>query len=223
MSRQQPHEDVAAYALGVLEPADAFRFEEHLAECVMCAVRLSDFTAVARAVAELAGPARADVRPSPRLLDRLTQHVALERRRARRRRLRLAAAAAVLAVGLPVAVVMAQDGGEQPAPQRVVAADPVTGVRASVALEDRTWGTSVAMRLAGLPGPRTCRLVAIGKDGVEHPVLSWWVPAGGYGVADGPGYAGPLDIEGTTGLHTAEIGRWEVRGDRGERLLSIGG
>lgn len=223
MSRQEPHEDVAAYALGVLEPADAFRFEEHLAECVMCAVRLSDFTAVARAVAELAGPARTDARPSPRLLDRLTQRVALEQRRARRRRLRLAVAAAVLIVGLPAAVVAAEDGGGRAEPVRVVAADPVTGVRASVALEDRTWGTSVAMRLAGLPGPRTCRLVAIGKDGVEHPVLSWWVPAGGYGVADGPGYAGPLDIEGTTGLHTGEIGRWEVRGDRGERLLSIGG
>ncbi|MFI2369096.1 anti-sigma factor family protein [Streptomyces sp. NPDC018833] len=222
MSRQQPHEDVAAYALGVLEPADAFRFEEHLAECVMCAVRLSDFTDVARALAELAGPARVDARPSPRLMDRLSRHVALERRRGRRRRLRLAAAAAILIVGLPAAVVAAQDDAA-PAPQPVVATDPVTGVRATVALQDRGWGTSVAMRLAGLPGPRTCRLIAIGKDGVEHPVLSWWVPAGGYGMADGPGHEGPLDIEGGTGLHTAEIGRWEVRGERGERLLSIGG
>ncbi|TXS49133.1 anti-sigma factor family protein [Streptomyces sp. t39] len=222
MSSQQPHRDVAAYALGVLEPGDALRFEEHLGECARCTAHLSDFTGVARAVAELAGPGRTEALPSAGLLEGLTQGVRARRRRDGRRRLRLAAVAAVLVVGTPVAVVAARD----PAPvavQRVVAKDPVSGVRASVALEDHNWGTEVAMRLTALPGPRVCRLVAIGKDGAEHPVLSWWVPDGGYGVADGPGRAGPLDVTGGTDLHPAEIGRWEVRGENGERLLSIGG
>ncbi|MFD0431412.1 zf-HC2 domain-containing protein [Streptomyces zhihengii] len=44
MSSQQPHRDVAAYALGVLEPGDALRFEEHLGGCGRCAVQLSDFS-----------------------------------------------------------------------------------------------------------------------------------------------------------------------------------
>jgi hypothetical protein len=222
MSRQQPHVDVAAYALGILEPADAFRFEEHLAGCVTCAVGLSDFTALAGALSELAGPGRIDARPGPKLLERLTGAVVVQRRRDRRRRLALVAVAASLIVALPTAVMTVRGVGE-PAPPRVVASDPATGVTASVALEDRGWGTAVAMRLTGLAGPRTCRLVAIGKDGVEHPVLSWWVPEGGYGVREGPGREGPLDLEASTGLHTAEIGRWEVRAESGERLLSIGG
>lgn len=222
MSSQQPHRDVAAYALGVLEPGDALRFEEHLGGCGRCAVQLSDFSGAARAVAALAGPGRGVAPPSAGLLERLTQGVRAQRRRDGRRRLVLAAVAAVLVVGTPVAVVAAR-GTAPVTVQRVVAKDPVSGVRASVALEDHGWGTEVAMRLTALPGPRVCRLVAIGKDGAEHPVLSWWVPDGGYGVSDGPGSAGPLDVTGGTDLHPAEIGRWEVRGENGERLLSIGG
>lgn len=222
MSRQQPHRDVAAYALGILEPADAFSFEEHLAGCPACAVGLTDFTAVATALSELAGPGRVDARPSPKLLERLTGAVVEQRRWERRRRLRLVAVAAALIVALPAAVLTVREAGPPAAP-RVVASDPVSGVTASVALEERGWGTAVAMRLTGLAGPRTCRLVAIGKDGAEHPVLSWWVPKDGYGVRAGRGTTGPLDLEASTGLHTAEIGRWEVRADSGERLLSIGG
>ncbi|MFF3286849.1 zf-HC2 domain-containing protein [Streptomyces sp. NPDC003023] len=221
MSRQQPHLDVAAYALGILEPADTHRFEEHLAGCVPCAVGLSDFSTVTTALSELAGPGRIDARPGPKLLDRLTDAVLVQRRRERRRRFRLVAVAAALIVALPTAAVTLR-GEEQPPPPRVVASDPVTGVTASVALDDRGWGTAVAMRLSGLAGPRTCRLIAIGKDGAEHPVLSWWVPDSGYGLGPGSGGEGPLDLEASTGLHTAEIGRWEVRSDSGERLLSIG-
>jgi hypothetical protein len=222
MSRQQPHLDVAAYALGILEPADAFSFEEHLAGCAPCAVGLSDFTAVATALREMAGPGRIDTRPRPELLERLTDEVVVQRRRERRRRMRLVAVAAALIVALPTAVLTVREA-KPPAAPRVVASDPVTGVTASVALEDRGWGTAVAMRLTGLAGPRTCRLVAIGKDGAEHPVLSWWVPRDGYGVRAGSDTTGPLDLEASTGLHTAEIGRWEVRAENGERLLSIGG
>ncbi|MGW5680100.1 zf-HC2 domain-containing protein, partial [Streptomyces sp. NPDC003860] len=49
----QRHEDVAAYALGVLEPADAHRFEDHLARCGRCRVQLSGFAATAGALREL--------------------------------------------------------------------------------------------------------------------------------------------------------------------------
>ncbi|NUK21173.1 zf-HC2 domain-containing protein [Streptomyces lunaelactis] len=222
MSVQQRHRDVAAYALGVLEPADAFRFEEHLSGCVACAVRLSDFTAVATSLAELAGPGRIDARPSQGLLERLTGEVDVMRRRSRRRRLQLVAAAAALIVALPAAAVALQDG-RSAAGQQIVAKDATTGVTAAAAVEDRTWGTSVALRLSRLTGPRTCRLVAIGKDGIEHPVLTWSVPAGGYGFPGSPGHEEPLDIEGGTDLPSADIGRWEVRTLDGQRLISLTG
>lgn len=57
---QERHRDVAAYALGVLEPADAFRFEEHLSDCVTCTVQLSDFASLAASLSELGGPGRVE-------------------------------------------------------------------------------------------------------------------------------------------------------------------
>jgi len=37
------HRECRAYALGVLDAADAFRFEDHLMECPQCALLLADF------------------------------------------------------------------------------------------------------------------------------------------------------------------------------------
>lgn len=223
MTLEQRHQDVAAYALGVLEPADVFRFEEHLADCGMCAIRLRDFAAAAAAVAEVAGPGRIEARPSPRLLDRLGQEVELLRRRSRRRRLTLVAAAAALIVAVPAGAVALQESAPAGPPQIVATAkNATTGVTASAALEEKAWGTAVDMRLTGLSGPQKCRLVAIAKNGVEHPVLSWTVPADGFGKPDARGNKTPLDIQGGTDLHSAEIGRWEVRTADGKTLISIG-
>ncbi|MEU6175475.1 zf-HC2 domain-containing protein [Streptantibioticus parmotrematis] len=40
---QRHHVDVGAYALGLLDEAEAGRFEEHLAGCGRCADLLEDF------------------------------------------------------------------------------------------------------------------------------------------------------------------------------------
>ncbi|MFD6278701.1 zf-HC2 domain-containing protein [Streptomyces sp. NPDC060209] len=40
------HRDAGAYALGVLEAADACRFEEHLTECSACVVQVRELGAV---------------------------------------------------------------------------------------------------------------------------------------------------------------------------------
>ncbi|MEU0990865.1 hypothetical protein [Streptomyces sp. NPDC005953] len=230
MDIRQHHQDVAAYALGVLEPGDAFRFEDHLADCGLCVLELSGFASVAAAMAELSEPGAPLVQASPGLLDRLTRDVARSLRRSRHRRLRLAAAAAALIVVLPAAVWMVQarqspngsDGwGSSAGPGlRVTATDASTGVTASAVLEDRAWGTAVALRLSGVKGPGSCRLIAVGADGVERPVLSWRVPAKGHGTASG---GAPLVIEGGTDLPSHLIGRWVVRDAEGRTLVALGG
>ncbi|MCX4514121.1 zf-HC2 domain-containing protein [Streptomyces sp. NBC_01619] len=225
MNLREQHRDVAAYALGVLGPADAFRFEEHLSECVLCAVQLSDFTPIASALSDLSGPGRPEQPPAPRLLERLLHEVALRRRNSSRRRLRLVAAAAALIVALPaVAAGLAGGrtaGGKGGPDERIAATDSATGVYGAVDLRSADWGTSVALRMARLPGPRTCVLVAVGKDGKEHTVTTWSVPSRGYGIPGSPEAAEPLDVEVGTALRREEIGRFEVRTVRGEHLVSL--
>ncbi|MDI9883382.1 zf-HC2 domain-containing protein [Streptomyces sp. HNM0645] len=224
MNLREQHRDVAAYALGVLDPADAFRFEEHLADCGLCALWLSDFAPVASALGDLAGPGRADEPPAQRLLERLLHEVAVRRRRASRRRLRLVAAAAALVVALPAAAVSLSRGPDGPVTggpdERITATDGATGVYGAVDLRSKGWGTAVALRMAKLPGPRTCRLVAVAKDGREYAVTSWSVPPAGYGT-DAPGAEEEMDMEAGTALQREEIGRFEVRTDSGEHLVSL--
>lgn len=48
----RPHPDVAGYALGGLEPAEADAFERHLAGCADCQAELDDLRPLARVLAE---------------------------------------------------------------------------------------------------------------------------------------------------------------------------
>ncbi|MHC0433920.1 zf-HC2 domain-containing protein [Streptomyces sp. O3] len=142
------HEAVGAYALGVLDDAEVRAFEEHLADCQLCAERLRELSGMEPMLAALAElpPQRSPTAqagewpppprerdgpvagPSTRLLDNLVGEVSRRRSAKRRRGLALAAAAALLMVGGPVAVVAATgedgDGGGRP-PAASSAADAV--------------------------------------------------------------------------------------------------
>ncbi|MBT2511071.1 zf-HC2 domain-containing protein [Streptomyces sp. ISL-98] len=227
MSPKQRHRDVGAYALGVLDPADSFRFEEHLADCATCAVRLSEFAGLESALAAFAHPGGAHgvllpEPPGPTLLNQLLDAIETGRRRNGRRRLQLIAAAAALIIATPVAVLglQAQDSGDD-AVRTYAATDPATGVSATVALQERGWGSGVGLELARVKGPLTCKLVAVGKDGKEQTVTTWAVPVGGYGFPDAKGHEEPLRTEGGAALHGAEIDRFEVRTLDGHRLVTI--
>jgi hypothetical protein len=139
MSEQRPHpghcgEDVAAYALGALEPAEADAFRRHLQSCPVCPEELAAFQQVVDTIAATTPP-----RPAPRALrarimraveDEPRLHASSPRRR-RSSRLRVAlprpaltlpAGALALAVAA-VAVVLALGSGGS---SRTVAAQ-VTG------------------------------------------------------------------------------------------------
>jgi hypothetical protein len=57
------HHDVGAYALGVLDPDDALRFEDHLVDCDTCAVELAAMLPLAAALDSVRGH-ETDSRPS---------------------------------------------------------------------------------------------------------------------------------------------------------------
>ncbi|MFD5307990.1 zf-HC2 domain-containing protein [Streptomyces ardesiacus] len=213
MRSLERHGDVGAYALGVLEEAEAFRFEDHLMECPRCAAQVTEFgpatrqlmlyrKATPRVVHPLAGP-------GPRLLDRLLSEVATRHRAGRRRVLYAVAAAVVCAVAGPGAVLYVSQG-ERTAP--LTATDARSGVWARVTAEDETWGTGVRLEVRDGTGPRSCRLVAVGRDGSEQTVTSWTVP--GYGDRS-------HTVRGGAALHPDEIDRYEVRTADGGRLVTL--
>jgi hypothetical protein len=213
MRSLQRHRDVGAYALGVLDEADAFRFEDHLMECPRCTTAVTEFAPTTRqlllyrrSTPRFTHPLSA---PGPRLLDRLVSEVAA-RRRAGRRRLWYAVAAAVVCAVTAPAVALVAERGERAV--RVTATDARSGVWAEVTAEDEPWGSGVEVRVKDAAGPRACRLVAVGHDGSEETVLSWRVPRHD---------ARPSEVRGGAALRPDQIARYEVRTADGERLVTL--
>lgn len=223
MRSLERHGDVGAYALGVLDEAEAFRFEDHLMECPRCTAHVSEFRPATRQLMLYRRSTPRTVHPfaapGPRLLDRLLGEVAARNRAGRRRLLYVVAASVVLAAGGPaIAVVTTHGTPSNPAVaadspgDRVAATDADTGVWAQVTTTDRTWGTDVDVQVKDAGGPRSCRLVAVGKDGTEETVTSWMVPSHSGAVSR---------MRGGSALRSGEIGRFEVRTADGEHLVTL--
>ncbi|MEU8683671.1 zf-HC2 domain-containing protein [Streptomyces sp. NPDC048611] len=235
------HSDVGAYVLGVLDAADADRFEAHLVGCDRCAAELEELMAMTPALAEFKQsaptPQTITATPGPRMLDGLLGEVRATRRGRTRRRLFLVAAAVVLIVGGPLATfALKGDGGKAPAPplanavraqyaagEKVTSVDPDTKVSAGVSMSAKPWGTQIVMELANVKGPLTCDLVAVGKDGKRQTVTTWAVPEGGYGIPGSPAKWNrePLYAAGGAALNRGDIDHFEVSTLDGKRLATV--
>ncbi|MFF3611982.1 zf-HC2 domain-containing protein [Streptomyces sp. NPDC002580] len=223
MRSLERHRDVGAYALGVLGEAEAFRFEDHLVECAQCTAFVSEHRPATRQLMLYRQSTPRSVHPfaapGPRLLDKLLGEVAT-RNRARRRRLLFAlAASVVLATGGPaLALVVGQDSpagavvAADPPSSQMARTDAQTGVWAQVTTRERLWGTDVEVEVKDAEGPRSCELVAIGKDGSEQSVTSWMEPAHNEDA---------VTMQGGSSMRADEIRRFEVRTSDGEHLVTL--
>ncbi|MER7489678.1 zf-HC2 domain-containing protein [Streptomyces sp. NPDC126497] len=208
------HETVGAYALGILDDAEATAFEAHLATCEWCAQQLDELAGMEpmlAALADLPGtgtPALGEslsAKPSPRVVEKLVDEVAERRARKRRRNFYMVAAAGALIISGPFVAVAASGGGDEggggggadrtlaanpakeafdQASDKIMATDPGTRVTATVALEKKLWGTETALELKNVKGEQKCSLIAVGKNGERETVTSWSVPGEGYGLPD---------------------------------------
>ncbi|QDQ14941.1 zf-HC2 domain-containing protein [Streptomyces spectabilis] len=204
MRSLERHRDAGAYALGVLDRADAFRFEDHLMDCPHCRARVDE-------LALPAGMLRAHGRdlppvPGPLLLDRLLGEAARSRRLRRRWWLGGVAAGVALAVAAPTAAVLTSEG---PAPLRAAATDARGELAAVLTARPYAWGTAVDLRVRDAAGRRVCALVAVGVDGDEETVTTW------------RGTERALTTRGGTGLGPDRIDHFEVRAAGGARLLTL--
>ncbi|MEV0636851.1 zf-HC2 domain-containing protein [Streptomyces sp. NPDC050619] len=243
------HETVGAYALGILDDAEATAFEVHLATCEWCAQQLDELAGMEpmlAALADLPGsgtPAIGEslsAKPSPRVVNKLVDEVAERRAQKRRRSFYMVAAAAALIVGGPFAAMAASggdSGGDAPRTlaaspaktqfdaldDKVTATDPTTDVSATVAMQEKDWGTEAILELSNVKGPLKCSLIAVGKNGERETLSSWQVPAWGYGLPDAKTEKAknPLYIGGGAAQAPNEIDHFEVMTFDGKKLVQV--
>jgi anti-sigma factor RsiW len=243
------HLDVAAYALGILDPRDAAAFEEHLATCDLCAEQLDELVGLGPILAEYAEAAPPHETPAPHerppaagagaaheaadpQLGALIDRVAAARRRSRLRRMYALAAAVVLIIGGPVVASVIASGahsGSGAATNAAGAALPITGTQHSAA--DAATGVSGTV---GLAATKWGTHVALKLSGVKGPLTCDLVAVSRTGqqqtvaswLVPAPGYGvpgaeAPLVLYGAAGMNTGDIDHFEVRTTTGQNLLTI--
>lgn len=240
---QDQHVDVGAFVLGVLDPAEAARFEVHLGTCDRCAAEFDDLIGLEPILADFAASApnldTLSVKPTEGMLDKALNEISNVRARQRRKRFYLVAAAAALIIGGPVGVGLATAGGDTqemaidpnkpaqfffdhiPAENKVSGSDPVSKVNATVGVESKTWGTHVVLKLGNITGEKKCDLVAVGKNGEEQVITTWSVPKWGYGIKDSTNKMAkePLYMHGGAAMNPTEIDHFEIRTLDGDQRL----
>ncbi|GAA1886141.1 zf-HC2 domain-containing protein [Streptomyces durmitorensis] len=223
MRSLERHRDAGAYALGVLDAADTFRFDDHLMDCPACRALVEELGPAAQQLAAYDRVTPPHVEPlavpGPGLVDRLLAESGRLRRAGRRRWLCAVAASVVLALAAPATAVLRSGG---PGPEQITARDGRTGVSATLTARGRDWGTDIGLRIRDVHGgARVCELVAVGTDGSEQTVTTWKVPAAEH--ADGPAAEPPaaLSTRGGAAMAREDIARYEVRTTDGQRLLTL--
>ncbi|MFF3332190.1 anti-sigma factor family protein [Streptomyces sp. NPDC002888] len=243
------HETVGAYALGILDDAEATAFEAHLATCEWCAQQLDELAGMEpmlAALADLPGTGTPTIgdslsaTPTPRMAEKLVDEVADRRAQKRRRSFYMLAASVALIIAGPLAAMAASGGdsgggttveaGASPAqsvfqklPEKVTGTDPSTKVTATVGMEKKAWGTEAVVELKNVAGPNKCSLIAVGKNGERETISSWSVPEWGYGLpgAKTEQAKNPLYVQGGAAFTPDEIDHFEVMTFDGKKLVEI--
>ncbi|MGW5868450.1 zf-HC2 domain-containing protein [Streptomyces sp. NPDC055239] len=212
------HRDAGAYALGVLDAADTFRFDDHLMDCPTCQALVDELTPTAQQLAAYDRLTPPHVEPlavpGPGLVDRLLTETGRLRRTGRRRWLCAVAASVVIALAAPATAALRAHG---PDSEQITARDGRTGVSATLTARGRDWGTDIGLRIHAPYGAGVCELVAVGDDGSEQTVTTWKAPAA---TSAGEPSAG-LSTRGGAAMRREDIARYEVRSIRGEHLLTL--
>jgi len=160
------HEDVGAYLLGALEPAEHAAFERHLAGCPECRADLEELRVAADALPRSVEPLLAPPSLKRSLMEAVREEAPQAKRLPLRERvgaffsgmrpeLAFVAAAFILAVGIALGVAGSGLTGDDEPSHRVVSAEVdrsrVADASATVTLHENG---PAQLRVTGLPAPR---------------------------------------------------------------------
>jgi anti-sigma factor RsiW len=200
--REHDHDLLGAYALDVLDPAEAQTVDAHLTSCTGCRRELAGLAAMRNSLARVPAEAFLDGPPEDGdlLLRRTLRAVRDHNERTRRRRTALIAAGlVVLATVAAGAGVLAGRSAGRPVPRADagvnagvnVSTTPGTGVHVTSATDPRTGATIRATVTAaagwvrvhadvqGISAGRRCQLVVVARGGAPVVAGSWLVSSTG--------------------------------------------
>jgi hypothetical protein len=150
---------LGVYALGAAEDDERLLVEAHLPGCPQCRTEL------------------ARLAPLPGLLARVPAQMLPDPIRRNRPvgAWRPAAVAAIAAAAGVAAGFWLAPGSARPAPPTLTlsAANPATDIQATAALTGTSWGTSIQLRVRGLPLNQPCRLIVRSRAGATE-VTGYW-------------------------------------------------
>lgn len=210
MNAADLHHLLGAYVLGGLDSADSERFEEHLQDCARCRADLAELESmpalldalpVPDAVA-LTGNSRiaATAEPATSVPLAVLAELATRRRKSRRRWVGLVGAVAAACLALGVAAGPLLNRPPQPDASYSVQAD--SGLRFSVDLARKNWGTELAVNGSSMPLTGTYSLWVRDRAGGEDRACAWTATP-----------SGRIKVTGATPVQLASIATVELRDD----------
>lgn len=200
---------LGAYLVGALDAHERGQVEAHLAGCRACRDELASLAALPGLMSRLtvdevlAGPPAID----DAMLERLLQAASRERRTDRHRRWLSAAAAVVLLAGGGVAGVASYHAATATHWHTVSAARGP--VHMTVDMAAVNTGTSLRLRLSGVPAEQRCSLIAVSDTGAQE-VAGWWEAT----------YSGTAEIKGTTSIQYSHLSRLLIQTADGQQLVA---
>jgi hypothetical protein len=212
------HHLLGAYVLGGLDSSDSQRFEQHLQDCAGCRADLAqlegmpallDALPVPDAVA-LTGISRiaATAEPVTSVPRAVLVELATRRRKSRRRWAGLVAAVAAACLALGVVAAPLLNRPPQPDASYSVQAD--SGLRFSVDLARKNWGTELAVNGSSMPLSGTYSLWVRDRAGGEDRACAWTATP-----------SGRIKVTGATPVQLASIATVELRDDDAKTVAVI--
>jgi anti-sigma factor RsiW len=206
-------EALGVYVLGAVDESERAAVDAHVTRCPDCRRELDRLLPLPGLLAALAPDEAVALegvaRPPAGLLTRLRAAVTTERRRRVRQRVAVAVASVVVLLASG-ATGLNQAGDGPPAPTRVEAVDPQSGVRAAMVVAPRAWGTEVSVRMYGAAPGEHCRLVVRGDDGGSEVAATWRAT-----------YQGRAEVTGSAAIPRADVVAVDVMTTAGRRLVHM--
>ena len=210
MNAAELHNLLGAYVLGGLDSAESQRFEAHLQECADCRAELAELESLPALLDALPVPDAVGLTGTPRpaaatqpatsVPRAVLAELAARRRKVRRRWVALvgAVAAACLALGVAVGPLL----NRPPQPDATYSVQADSGLRFSVDMARKNWGTELAVNGSSMPLNGTYSLWVRDRDGGEDRACAWTATP-----------SGRVKVTGATPVQLASIASVELRDD----------